>query len=127
MVSVELPGVVLTSDANPSDRLVLPRWVVPVRSPAVKVDKQLAVGRVRSIVGAVPVPQTWAITIEPCGAAARRWLEDHRGVLVCVRDMDGNKMFGDFDTVASSRMKVRGDEWTVSLTITETTHSEVAQ
>lgn len=126
MVSVELPGVVLTVADDPNDRLVLPRWVVPTRTPAVKVDKQLAVGRVRSIVGAVPVPQTWAITVEPCSAAARRWLEDHRGVLVCVRDMDGNKMFGDYDAVPSSRMKVRWNEWTVSLTITETTHTEVA-
>lgn len=52
------------------------------------------------------------------------WLEDHAGVLMCIRDDRGRKWYGLYDTAGFDEPNWTKDRASISLTLVEVTHTE---
>ncbi|MDI1290916.1 MAG: hypothetical protein PSX37_13325 [bacterium] len=126
MTSVTLRTVWINTAASPSDfrsfQLMSSLTVATVQPGEVR---QLASGRSRLVLKAGGVKRTIAAELPLLDRSDVQWLEDHVGVLVCVRDDRGRKVWGSFLTVPvdESATLTTAD---VSLAVIEVTHDESA-
>ncbi len=86
--------------------------------------RALANGRLR-IVTTSTEQQVYELTLELCTRTQITWLEDRVGVLMCLRDDRGRKVYGTYFQVTADENVARSDYTNATLTFYESTHSEV--
>lgn len=123
MASVKLRAIWFNRVADPTDFLAL-RFVTGFsRSPEKPGEiRRGAGGRVRLFTRA-GWAVSWSLSFQAVAPQQKRWLEDHAGELLCVRDDRGHKVFGSYLSVDVEEHRYN-HEADVSLTFTELTHSE---
>lgn len=124
MAMVELSTVWLNVASNLSECIALPAWVDTGRSETIGIDYRVtSSGRVRQVTTPAH-SKTWSVSVDWCPPDVVAWLIAHRGILLCARDPAGGKMYGSYPTVDYPHIKAPCDPSSMSLTLTEITHSE---
>lgn len=119
MSQVRLSGIWINDAADPTDRLTLYKGSDFQPATATPGVQQLtAGGRLRGIVQG-PQMSTWSLTAEWLTVAQCKWLSDHEGHLVWVRDWQGRRVHGWW---LATPIQVHDGRWArVSLAIAEIT------
>lgn len=122
--AVILGTVWLNVADDPTDFLSLPTMSsLSVTTEKSSEVRRLANGRLRTITRAGGPRRRVAVSATYVTRAEVEWLEEHVGVLLCVRDDRGRKVFGVYHTVQIDEH--RGiEDGGVSLSVDEVTYSE---
>ena len=125
MPSITTTTVWINVASDPSDYRSFPLMsalnVTPTQPGEVR---QLASGRARLVLKAGGVKHTIGATLPLLDRPDVEWLTDRAGVLVCVRDDRGRKIWATYFTVPTDENQglTTAD---VSLSLVEVTHSEI--
>lgn len=124
MATVTLASVWFNVASDPTDSLTLPTMSsLSVTSSKEGEARRLANGRVRLITRSGGTRRSIAVSVAYATRAEIDWLEDHVGVLVCVRDDRGRKVYGVYYQVQTDEHRGLA-EGGPSLSVDEATHSE---
>lgn len=80
----------------------------------------------RSLATILPgATQTWRVDCKLAVSYEVEWLRDHRGQLVCVRDMLGRRIFGVYSEVSGTPY-VTQTHYQTSITVTQVDYGEAS-
>lgn len=99
-------------------------------SPSTQAEVRQLATRRRVVRSGTKTYTSFALTLLHCTAAQRQWLEDHVGVLLCLRDGIGSKIYGIYAEAPRevSTLPVGGLYFTdVKLTFEQVDHSEASE
>ena len=124
MATAKLGALWFNSGVDGADRLSLMNTGQLTRSPSVQGStSRLAGGRLRSIAQEGRATQ-WDVSSPYCTRAEQKWLAEHVGQLVWLRDAWGNKVLGVYYAVAFSQTMIN-DRADIALKLEEVTDTAV--
>lgn len=123
---VELSAIWLNDAEDPSDyqTFVYAGEAIQVNTTA-DVDARKLIGRRRLVrTGSSAPAESWSASLPRCTPSQVAWLRAHVGVLVCVRDHVGTKVFGFYKDLPRDIATAYRDRFDVKLSIESITYDE---